>query len=723
MRRKGLLIIFFLGIAGIVAFVGLDKLAARLQFNSAGDLIKSAVTNAANASIDEVPTLELTINEDDFGHIKSKRNEAIERGFLFNEDDSYVPVSVKFGKESATGEIRLKGHMLDHLEGEKWSYRIKLKDSTIDGMRRFSIQHPGTRNYVHEWLFHEMLKGENIIALNYRFVPVRINGEDYGIYAIEEHFAHELLAKNARSKGAILRFNPNLYWTRREARDLNNLKIEERYSRFQGAFIEPYDRGTVKEDSVLMNNFLEAEMRLERFRRGELTTQEVFDVEKLAVYHAILDLVGGYHSLDWSDVKYYLNPQNGKIEPVGYESFGVREAETLSGTNNYRPDKKRYTTLHQTMFSDTSFFKAYVRALNRVATKHFLDSVFESTKEGRISQESILHTEFPIREINYSQYYDNCKLIEHHFSPPRGFHGYIQNFSKDSATFTLGIINTLPVKVTGMRIDGKVYDTKSLILPCKQPGEFYGYQEYSTAIEEKVFKALKKGKNLELRWQILGHDAVRFTEVHERIAPDIQTASNQSDSLIYLPTGKVVFTDNVDFGEAELIASPGTIIYLKDSGSISCKSFKLKGDETNKVRLEAAEGYVGSGILVSGGFLQLRYVNVSTKGKTPLLIASKTNTHVYGSNITAEFPVMTVEESKLTIKETLLEGGNPLSAANCQVDIQSLSGPAETTATLAYSSIRMDATGNRIPTLRLEGGDCFGRGADKLTLIGYVERH
>ena len=44
--------------------------------------------------------------------------------------------------------------------------------------------------------------------------------------------------------------------------------------------------------------------RLERFRRGDLITSEVFDVGKMAKFHAIIDLVGGHHSLDWSDVKF-----------------------------------------------------------------------------------------------------------------------------------------------------------------------------------------------------------------------------------------------------------------------------------------------------------------------------------------------------------------------------------------------------------------------------------
>ena len=55
-------------------------------------------------------------------------------------------------------KIKLKGLYLDHLKGDKWSFRIHIKgDDHLFGMRRFSIQHPRTRNYESEILFFETL--------------------------------------------------------------------------------------------------------------------------------------------------------------------------------------------------------------------------------------------------------------------------------------------------------------------------------------------------------------------------------------------------------------------------------------------------------------------------------------------------------------------------------------------------------------------------------------
>ena len=87
-------------------------------------------------------------------------------------------------------------HIKDEL---KSSYRIKVKgDNTILGMKQFSIHHPRERNYLNEWLFHKTINREGLISLRYYFVKIILNGNDLGIYALEEHFERRLLENNLR---------------------------------------------------------------------------------------------------------------------------------------------------------------------------------------------------------------------------------------------------------------------------------------------------------------------------------------------------------------------------------------------------------------------------------------------------------------------------------------------------------------------------------------------
>ena len=107
--------------------------------------------------------------------------------------------------------MRLKGDEVDHLRGKKWSYRVKVKgDRTLLGLKVFSLQHPGTRNYLDEWFYHQLLEREDVLSLRYSFVHLTLNGKDMGIYALEEHFAKQLVEHHQRREGPIVRFDEDV---------------------------------------------------------------------------------------------------------------------------------------------------------------------------------------------------------------------------------------------------------------------------------------------------------------------------------------------------------------------------------------------------------------------------------------------------------------------------------------------------------------------------------
>jgi hypothetical protein len=294
----------------LVLLVAVAAMALFAYYFKNGLLIKSA-ENYGKAFTATSEHIELIISKENFKKIEEHRNDAISKGKLMNIGDNYVDGKLVYKGDTLKIELRLKGHMLDHVKGDKWSYRIKVKKGkTFMGMKRFSIQHPGTRNYAYEWLYHKMMASKNIIALNYDFITVTLNGKNLGVYAVEEHFAQELALRNKRPNGPFMRFNPELYWVRRFLVDNEKISVNEEYSPFSSSFLEPFELNNTLEDSTLKANYLAAQLKMEQFKLGQLTTSEVFDVDKLAHFHAVIDIMGGHHSLDWSDVKYYYNPES-----------------------------------------------------------------------------------------------------------------------------------------------------------------------------------------------------------------------------------------------------------------------------------------------------------------------------------------------------------------------------------------------------------------------------
>ena len=125
------------------------------------------------------PTLVVDMKFRDFLKVRAKREEALQRGVLLSSQADLVPATVRMGDSQGAVEMRLKGDWVDHLETDKWSYRIDVKDDfRLDGMRTFSIQHPMTRNYEAEWLFHKVLRQEGLLGLRYSFI--RVSGMSRG---------------------------------------------------------------------------------------------------------------------------------------------------------------------------------------------------------------------------------------------------------------------------------------------------------------------------------------------------------------------------------------------------------------------------------------------------------------------------------------------------------------------------------------------------------------
>jgi hypothetical protein len=145
--------------------------------------------------------------------LRAKRLEAMDAGVLIASDDDFVPATIRHEGRTIKTRIRLKGDALDHLSGDKWSFRVKVRNNDqLFGMRRFSIQAPVVRDYQTEPIFLEHLRREGVLTPRFRFVEVSIKGKDIGVMAVEEHFSTELLESQKRREGVILRFDDSAFW-------------------------------------------------------------------------------------------------------------------------------------------------------------------------------------------------------------------------------------------------------------------------------------------------------------------------------------------------------------------------------------------------------------------------------------------------------------------------------------------------------------------------------
>ncbi len=441
------------------------------------------------------PTIvKISISEDDMARMKTQREQALERGIMTNEGDNYVSATIIYGKEKTKADIRLKGHMTDHLQAKKWSFRVK-PDKKLNGMKRFTLQHPGTRNYLYEFFFHQIAKDLGIVALRYDFVKVYVNDEMWGIYAMEEHFTKEMLAANGRKNGPIIRFNPDLYWDGR-LKELEGARLAEDQNTLYGSFPEAYGMGKISKDDSLVALYEEAYNKMNAFIHGKIKTKKIFDIEKLADYHALIDLVGGHHSLDWSDVKYYYNPESRLLEPVAYESFSIRETKTLAGSFKYDQWDDKAPSFHALLFSDKDFFEAYMNSVKRLSKKEFMDDQLAKHKDRLERKHAILNLQYAYKSWNTAPYYGNQKRMKALSNPKLHVRAYAH---EKNGKLVLQLVNltNLPIEVKKIKYGKQKLKDNFVIAPKKR-------FSYPSPIEMETHLEFVKGEKCEIETSVLG---------------------------------------------------------------------------------------------------------------------------------------------------------------------------------------------------------------------------
>ncbi len=266
---------------------------------------------------DALETLYMDIAPNDFAQIEAKRQEALKLWVLLAEDADFVPATLRWRGETLSARVRLKGDWADHLVTDKWSFRVELRgDSYLDGMRVFSIHDPSMRTYLNEWLFHQAMRLEDGLSVGYTFIRVVLNGEDKGIYALEEGFAKELLESQQRREGVIVRYAEDLIWRARAFYD--DQVIPPGIERFY--IVDEFDAGRVNASPALRAQRDAAIGLLRGLWDGSLTTPEVFDMEAMGKFLALSDLWSAPHGLIWHNLRYAYNPVTARLEPISFDS-------------------------------------------------------------------------------------------------------------------------------------------------------------------------------------------------------------------------------------------------------------------------------------------------------------------------------------------------------------------------------------------------------------------
>ena len=410
------------------------------------------LSTAMNWLDGDVEKLAITLSEKQYRKLEKKRDGAKNDFILLNSPDDFLPAHIDFKGKKYDVQMRLKGDWTDHLEDDQWSFRVKIDDgTTLLGMRKFSLHRPGTRNFAGEWLFHQVLADAGILNLQYHFIKVELKIEgktgseikNLGIYALEEGFDKQLVERNQRRAGVILKLDESLMWEEMAAFMKNRKETPEidyiDFQKYKQMKIVPFSENQVWADSTLYKQYLTGSSFFRDFIDGKKQLSEVFDLKLTAKYVAISHLLNANHALAGHNYRVYYNPVTSKLEPIGFDGN--------AGSKVYG-----FIDFHNTR-QDVAFQEAYVKAVEEITRDDYVQRL--AHWPGLQDMVSIMKSVYAEYELTEDIFIHNQRMLQSFVHPKQPlrinfngikngyFHVDIENFSR------------LPMEVSDLTYNGK----------------------------------------------------------------------------------------------------------------------------------------------------------------------------------------------------------------------------------------------------------------------------
>ena len=415
--------------------------------------------DALKSNFYKLDKIDLEIKFEDIVILESERSKAIKNSSLGLKDNlTKVNAIIKYKDKKIKGRIRLKGDRIIHFAKKNHSsYNIYLpKDKFIKGVNNFSIQKPGVRNYIHEWIFIEMMDDLGLIKPKYEFFNLYINGTNNGLYVLEEKMSKEIIERNKRRNGPILSI------------------LGEFERPFENKIFQVYnEKFWTRPENIEIAQI--AKKKISDFLKGKRKIEDTFDVEKFAAFFAVLDLTYTTHALFFSSKLYY-NPINGLFEPIprdghrqlpNYHKFNQNYYDKIIIDSIYKPEEfselggnlqipagrqwwiKKFFT-NQSGELNENFYKLYIKYLTKISSEEYINSFLNSRAN-------------KIKKINshiYSDYF--------FYSTSRGYTWGLYYFDKNDLYHRANVIKKR-LKTEEKKISAIIYDDKTLEIDVAYP--------------------------------------------------------------------------------------------------------------------------------------------------------------------------------------------------------------------------------------------------------------
>jgi len=577
------------------------------------------------------PVVNLEIGEEWLDELKVRRANAISTGILIEEEAEWTKGRILQADEEIPLDLRLKGDWLDHLRTDKWAFRVKTKSSySWKGMQRFTLETPSVKNFLREWIFHEFLHQEDIIAPRYDFVRVNINNKNAGIYAYEEHFDRPLLEFNQRENGPILKFSDEAYWLnlRREISGYGEKGNRQFIQNFDVSQVQPFGMQIAQTDVEFTKEFNIAKDLMNQYKYNLRPADEIFDIDKMAKFYAITDVLQAYHGIIWHNQRFYYNPKTGKIEPIGFDGFGAKikswQDKPFIGYQVYNQEFED-DGLYVNLFKNEAFMEAYLAYLYKYTDYEFLANILANLESDLRQREMFIQRETSSYSFDEKDILDNARHIRSYLTPFNNLsiQAYKQGVQSNAQQVAITNYHSIALEIIGFGINAntkKIQDPLKTpkLLPINLPNQLPNYITYNVSRDiTHVFYRIPNTDSMFFS-MIVPWASARTQTPEQELFTNIQLRSNNiytvSNKNILFVKGNHTVSSNIVIPQGYKVNfQAGTKLnFVNKAIFISKSPVYMPGKSSETIEITSSDNSGnGFSIIQAKGKSQLSYVNFS----------------------------------------------------------------------------------------------------------------
>lgn len=592
---------------------------------------------------EEKNTIELLIDEETISYINKKRKVSFRNGVITKKTKKEFDAKIVINKTEYPATLRIKGDWLDHIQGNKWSFRIKMKAGNFHGMKEFSIQEPGTREYLSEWVLHKLFESEDVLTTRYGFVPVKLNGASLGIYAYEEHFEKRLVESRNRREGPILKFDEDPMWIISRG----NVGKKEGFLTWgpvmESATIKPFKKKTTMKNENLRQQYLIGQNLLNQYRYDDEPISDLFKIEPFAKFYALTNVARVWHPLRWHNERFYYDPVASKLEVIAYDCntrLNVDEKKPwltpdliFEGTSVFFYD----SYLAYSPFNDASFLQQYLTVMEQYLNTDKLLTVFDQNLEQIKIYEEWIKREYTHYNYNYDFLSNSIKKLKPQYQALKdklrknelkailksssynyGKNEPLEGFMLQGFTESFGKIRVRNFHTKQMYLIG--YSSKERpeqgVTLFEEAIRFEAYKGLSEIDKKDVSCLYTPDKiyfkdNLQdttiydikvMPWPEPGHDSPRQNLLKNAITKSSELVKVSGNIIVFNP-GKHIITEPVviSSGMKVVINEETHLDFIEGAFFLSFSPVEIKGKANNKVIIESSDGTARGFTVIGAG--------------------------------------------------------------------------------------------------------------------------